>query len=115
MSPDRDLITQTVRDYYSSWYDGDAGVMERVLHKDLVKRSPDEYDGQTLTRDMMIKATAKGEGTREAEDRRLDVTVHDIYRHIASVTVRAARYHEYLQLQRTGDGWQIINALYALR
>jgi ketosteroid isomerase-like protein len=115
MSADRDLISQTARDYYDSWYDGDAAAMLRVLHPDLVKRSPDEYHGQTLSREMMVKATAEGAGTREAEDRRVDVTVDDIYQHIASVTVRAARYHEYLQLQRTGDSWQIINALYALR
>jgi hypothetical protein len=115
MSSDRDLITQAVRDYYDSWYDGNAAVMESVLHPELVKRSPDESDGEILTRDMMVKATAEGLGTREAEDRRVDVTVDDIYQHIASVTARAARYHEYLQLQRASDGWQIINVLYALR
>jgi len=31
---------------------------------------------------------------------------------IASVTVRSAVYHEYLQLVRTPEGWKIANALW---
>jgi ketosteroid isomerase-like protein len=112
MATDHELIVQTAHDYFEGWYDGDVTRMDRVLHPDLVKRSPGEYDGATLTKKDMVEATAEGEGTREADDRRLKVEVCDICGDIASAVVWSAPYREYLHLIKTGDGWQILNALY---
>ena len=38
---DRDAIMRVALDYFEGWFDGDAARMERVLHPDLAKRSPD--------------------------------------------------------------------------
>src|SRR4051794_21296056 len=102
--PDRDLITGTALDYFEGWYDGDVERMDRALHPDLVKRSPGRDQGATLgitTKERMLELTAQGAGAEDGADRRLEVTIEDVREDIASVTVRSAVYHEYLQLVRT--------------
>jgi ketosteroid isomerase-like protein len=108
---ERDTIVQTVLDYFEGWFDGDTARMERALHPDLVKRRSGEALGIT-TKERMVELTAEGEGREDADDRRIDVEVEDVHRTIASVTVRTAVYHEYLQLVRTDEGWKIANALW---
>ena len=125
---DEEHIAAVVRDYYESWYEGDAERMRRALHPNLAKRAPmaalisfrpelsgdpDSLDEDTAT--SMIEATANGTGTTRArtpEERAIDIEVHDVYQWIASVTVRSPIYHEYLHLVRTSDGWRIVNALW---
>jgi hypothetical protein len=66
----------------------------------------------TVTKQQMLDLTAEGEGTREAEDRRLEIDNLDISEDIAGDTVRSAPYYEYLQLVRAADGWRIAQALW---
>ena len=114
-SADEAAVTATALDYFEGWFDGDARRMERALHPELAKR-PRESDAETLgtlTAAEMIQATAAGIGkTRDVPDRAIDVHVVDVYGDIASVTVRSAVYHEYVQLVRTRDGWKIANTLW---
>jgi Putative lumazine-binding len=114
MATDQELISQTVRDYFEGWYDADVARIDRALHRDLVKRSPADNDGAILTKDVMLQDCAQGEGTRTA-DRWLKIDIADICEDIASAVVRSAPYREYLHLIRTGDGWQIANALWLPR
>jgi ketosteroid isomerase-like protein len=112
---EQELITQTALDYFEGWFDGDVARMDRALHPNLVKRWPGEEQGATLgitTKERMLELTAAGEGREDGEDRRLEIEVEDVHVDIASVTVRAAVYHEYLHLVRTRDGWKIANALW---
>jgi hypothetical protein len=85
-------ITVTVLDYFEGWFDADV---ERIT-----------------TKERMLELTAQGEGTKDGNDRTLDIQVEDVSGDIASVTVRSAVYHEYLQLVRTPDGWRIANTLW---
>ena len=66
---DRDAIVRVALDYFEGWFDGDAVRMERTLHPDLAKRSPDDAPApgelEKLTAREMIEATAKGSGGRE--------------------------------------------------
>ena len=39
---DRDAIVRVALDYFEGWFDGDAARIERTLHPDLAKRSPDD-------------------------------------------------------------------------
>jgi Putative lumazine-binding len=105
------LITGAVLDYFEGWFDGDVERMDRALHPDLVKRTPGETLGIT-TKGRMLELTADGEGEKDGVDRTLDIRIEDVADDIASVTVRSAVYHEYLQLVRTPDGWKIANALW---
>jgi hypothetical protein len=40
------------------------------------------------------------------------VTIEDVHRGIANVTVRDTVYREYIQLVSAADGWKIVNTLY---
>ena len=113
MATDAELITATVHHYFEGWYDADVARMDRALHPDLVKRSP-AADGVILSKDVMLHACAEGEGTR-ATDRWLQIDIADVCGDIASAVVHSAPYREYLHLIRTGDGWQIANALWLPR
>jgi putative lumazine-binding protein len=110
-SSDEAAVVATALDYFDGWFDGDVARMARALHPNLVKRRAGEELGIT-TKERMLELTRAGEGKADAADRTLDVEVDDIYRDVASVTVRSAVYHEYLHLVRTRDGWKIANALW---
>ena len=74
---DRDAIVRVALDYFEGWFDGDAARMERTLHADLAKRSPDDAptpgELEKLTAREMIEATAKGIGkTRDVPDRGIE-------------------------------------------
>jgi ketosteroid isomerase-like protein len=115
---DRELITQTVLDYFEGWFDGDVARMDRALHPELVKRWPGTDHGAELgitTKQRMLELTAQGAGAEDGADRSLDVRIGDVSEDIASVAVRSAVYHEYLHLVRTREGWQIANALWRPR
>jgi ketosteroid isomerase-like protein len=112
---EHELITMTVLDYFEGWFEGDTARMERAVHPDLVKRWPGDDHAASLaitTAARMIELTERGEGKADAQDRRIDVKIEDVYDDIASVTVHTATYHEYLQLVRTREGWKIANALW---
>jgi putative lumazine-binding protein len=125
---DRQAIVGVVRDYYESWYEGDANRMDRSIHPSLAKRAPmaaflafgarKDGDPDALdedTRQTMVEATGRGIGASRAptpEDRAIEVVVDDVYNWIASVTVRSSVYHEYLHLVRASNGWKIVNALW---
>ncbi len=111
---DVEEITRTALDYFEGWFDGDVARMDSALHLDLVKRSAGNAAGSLgiTTKERMLELTAAGAGAADATDRRLDVTVLDVFQGIASVRVRSAPYYEYLHLVHTRDGWKIANALY---
>lgn len=117
---DRDLITQTVLDYFEGWYDGDVARMGRALHPELVKRTVRTDDASEpalgmVSKDRMVELTGAGEGAQDAGDRRIDVTVVDVHDRIATVVVKTQVYREYLHLVRgTDTGWRIAHALWQL-
>ena len=108
---DAEAITQTVLDYFEGWFDGDVGRMDRALHPELAKRRSGEEIG-LLTKARMLELTGQGYGANDRGDGRVEVTVHDVYGDIATVSVDSVTYHEYLHLVRTPSGWQIANALW---
>src|SRR5438067_12737858 len=92
---DEEHIAAVVRDYYESWYEGDAERMRRALHPNLAKRAPmaslisfrpalsgdpDSLDEDTAT--SLVESTPKGTGTtrvRTPEERAIDIEVHGVY------------------------------------
>jgi putative lumazine-binding protein len=108
---DDELITRTVQDYLEGWYDADAARMDRALHPGPVKRSAAGHAGAILTKEIMRRACAEGEGTGAA-DVPLTIGVADGCGDIAGAVVRPAPCGDYLHLIRTSDGWKIANALW---
>jgi hypothetical protein len=110
---EEEAIKATVLDYFEGWFDGDPDRMERALHPRLAKRSLREGRLEEDTATEMIEATAKGIGrSRDSGDREIDMDVVEVYEAIATVVVHSNVYREYLHLTRTGEGWQIVNALW---
>ena len=112
---DREKILASARDYIESWLDGDPERMARCLHPALVKRESLEADpsAETMTRDMMILATADGRGKRY--ERPYEVSILDAYGDIASVLVFSSAYMDYLQVARSGADWLLLNVLWQRR
>ncbi|WP_020523745.1 nuclear transport factor 2 family protein [Catelliglobosispora koreensis] len=115
---DRDAVVATVTDYFEGWFDGDAERMERALHPALAKTGVgfDKLGAafmESMNATDMIGWTGEGQGVaRKPDGFTFEVTVNDLYRHIATVTVHSTVYREYLHLAKTPDGWKILNALY---
>jgi hypothetical protein len=112
---ERAAIERTVLDYFEGWFGADPVRMKRALHPDVVKRSLErDASGRetlrTISAQVMIEATARGEGKNESpRDLRIEIEVDDVLGELANVTVRSAVYVEYLHLARTSDGWKIVN------
>lgn len=112
---DVDAIVATVRDYFESWFTGDAERMRRALHPQLAKRGMVRgvYDDTTAAE--MVSATADGVGTRHEPSRRaITVDVVHVHGDIASATVTGSIYVEYVHLARVDGAWQIVNTMWAL-
>lgn len=120
---DIDGITQASRDYIEGWYSGDAERMRRCLHPELVKRTLmyDVGGGTWLLRppstaEMMVQFTGRGGGSDVPEaERTIEITIRDVFRHIACVQVVSRDMMDYLHLVKLNDQWFIINVLWELR
>jgi hypothetical protein len=119
---DVEAITSVARDYIEGWLDGDDHRMRRALHPNLVKRTvalDREHGewrlGRPADAEMMVGWTRDGEGrTNVADERVFEITIHDVFRHIASVKVRSHPYMDYLHVAKIGDRWFIVNVLWEL-
>lgn len=109
-------IEACIRDYYQSWYTGDADRMARAVHPALAKRAFAQDRKRTplldeTTADEMIEGAAAGLGRARAGDR-LDIRITEVGGGIASANVFADHYVDLLHLVKTPDGWRIVNALW---
>jgi hypothetical protein len=117
---DSTAIRQAALDYIEGWYEGNPDRMARALHPELVKRIV-HHDAETGARSVrqmgasQLVAGTRAGGGREAENRRSEVKILDIYENVASVRVDAGDWVDYLQLVRWEGGWNILNVLWELR
>ena len=110
---DRDAIESVVRDYIEGWYAGDVERMNRALHDDLVKRTPEgEHSSglRNVTKVRMLELTEAGGG--EMSDPAYEIHIDDIAGDIAAVRLHSPEYLDYLQLAKSANGWRIVNVLF---
>jgi Putative lumazine-binding len=121
---DYDAVVRSVKDYAEGWYDGDPERMRRCLHPDLTKRTiePGSEPGtwklrRPITFDRMVDATKQGGGSEVPKpQRRYQIDVLDLFRHIAIARCVSPQYVDYLHLAKFGDRrWLIVDALWELR
>ena len=120
---DEQSIVDLCHDYVEAWYEGDHVRLGNCLHPDLVKRTI--LRGQetanwelekTTTAEMLVAFTKEGRGTETPEeDRVIDITVLDGFRHVACAKVISAEYVDYVQAAKFDDRWLMVNVLWELK
>ncbi|MHB1329910.1 MAG: nuclear transport factor 2 family protein [Gemmatimonadales bacterium] len=108
-----------VRDYLVAWYDGDAALMEQVLHPELAKRNVGtDAAGRSRFGQMgamaMVRAT-RGRTRQPADQRLLEVTLLDLQGGTASAKVVSWDFIDYVHLAKVDGRWMIINDLWSSR
>lgn len=106
-------------DYVKAWYDGDAALMEQVLHPDLAKRNVSaDQNGRSRFGHMgamaMVRAT-RGRTPQPADRRLLEVTLFDLQGTAASARVVSWDFIDYVHLAKVDGRWLIINDLWTGR
>jgi hypothetical protein len=122
---DEDLaaIEATSQDYVEGWFSADVERMRRCLHPDLVKRTvcrrPGDGSwllGRPLDQAAMVGYTREGGGSDlPASEQTFEITILDVFRHIATVKVLSGPYVDYLHVARIGESWVIVNVLWEVR
>ena len=110
---DREAILSAARDYIESWLDGDADQMGGCLHPDLVKREIEGRVVDSMSRDDMVAATAKGYGRKH--DRPYEMDILDAYGDMATVRILSAKFMDHVQVARGEDRWRLVNVLWQRR
>ena len=121
---DYEAIVQSIKDYVEGWYDGDPDRMARCLHPGLAKRTivpGSEPETWTLRRpsnyEGMVTATRQGGGNEvPSSERRYQIDVLDVFRHVATARCVSPLYVDYLHLAKFGDRkWLIVDAMWEVR
>ena len=116
---DSTAVRATARDYLVAWYDGDAALMEQVLHPDLAKRNVStDANGRSRFSNMgamaMVRGT-RGRTKQTADQRLLEITVFDMQAATASAKVVSWDFVDYVHLGKIDGRWLIINDLWSGR
>ena len=123
LSPsDEESIRRTCLDYLDGWYTGDAERIALSLHPELIMRSVLRDSKQEWilrkpsTFKQMVEWTREGGGSKvPAAERVYEITIHNGFRHIATVSALSPEYMDYMHLAKLGGRWLIVNVLWELR
>jgi hypothetical protein len=122
LSTDLEAIKQTVLGYIEAWYKGEPERGEKSLHPELAKRIVrlDPETGHNNLEQMSAPTLAKrwgsGDGKATPEEHQLkEVTILDVYGHMASVKLEAAAWVDYMHLAKFNGEWVIVNILWELK
>jgi hypothetical protein len=116
---DRASIKQAALDYIDGFYSSSVERMDRALHPNLQKVTLHTLpSGSTLLDFNGVKANlmeyaAAGLGAKPEDQRKIEVTILDVFNDIATVRIDSADVLDYAHLARVKGRWQIINVLWA--
>lgn len=117
---EEEAITKTAMNYIDGAYSGDAERMEKALHPELTKVIPFTVPqtGKTglskMGASQLIEGTRAKMGMLDEDQRKINVTVLDVFEDLAAAKVVSAKYIDYLQLAKINGGWKIINVLWKM-
>lgn len=116
---DKVAIRQAALDYVDGFYEGSAERLDKALHPNLQKvtlrqlpngRDMLDFNGAAFN---LKEFAASGLGRRPAEERKIEVTILDIYQNIATVKIDSADFLDYAHVAKINGEWKIVNVLWA--
>ncbi len=104
-------IVKASLDYVEGWHLGDAERLRRALHPALSKRKlVTDADGRSQLREATAQGLVDGLKVRGLKpDQRIDVTVFDVHKHMATVKIVSPLFVDYAQLVLWNGEWKITN------
>lgn len=116
--PDAAAVKQVLFDYASSYFEGDAGKMEKTLHPSILNRGVvySRTSGSTAlitaTAEAMLAGARDGRIRMDEDKRNVAVEVLDIQGPMASARVSSALWYDYVTLMNDDGHWVIVNSLW---
>ena len=117
---DRAAIKQTALDYVDGWYSSSVERLDKALHPNLQKVTLRTLPGGQTMLDFngaaynLKEYAAAGLGGKPAAERKIEVTIFDVYDNIATVKIDSADFLDYAHMAKINGEWKIINVLWAL-
>jgi len=113
-------VRQAAMDYLDGFYQGDAELIRRGVHPDVVKygfmpsRDGSGYDGMSMSFAEMIEFAdgVKARGNHPPESAPKEVILLEVLDQTAAVKVIAWWGSDYLHLAKYDDEWKIIHVLW---
>lgn len=120
-STDAELIKQAAPDYIEGWYEGNAELMERAVHPELVKRIvQSEAGGRSRLGQMsaMTSYSRLGEAVERARQKRTSKRTLQFSTFSVMPPARKlwlSDWIDYMHLARWHGRWVIVNVLWELK
>jgi hypothetical protein len=116
---DKAAIKQTALDYVDGFYSSNPERLEKALHPNLQKvtlhtlpsgRSLLDFNGAAAN---LIEYAAAGLGGKPEDQRRIEVTILDVFDSIATIKIDSADFLDFAHVAKISGEWKIINVLWA--
>jgi len=116
---DKAAIKQAALDYVDGFYSSSVERLDRALHPNLQKVTLRTLPGGQTMLDFngaafnLKEYAAAGLGGKPAAERKIEVSIFDVFDNIATVKIDSADFVDYAHVARINGEWKIINVLWA--
>lgn len=116
---DREAIKQAALDYVDGFYSSSVERLDKALHPNLQKVTLHTLpSGKTMldfngAKANLMEYAAMKAGAKPPEARKIEVTILDVFKNIATIRIDSADFLDYAHVARVNGEWKIINVLWA--
>ena len=115
---DKAAIKQAALDYVDGFYSSSVERLDKALHPNLQKVTLRTLPGGQTMLDFngaafnLKEYAAAGLGGKPVEERKIEVSILDVYDNIATVKIDSADFLDYAHVTKISGEWKIINVLW---
>jgi hypothetical protein len=115
---DKAAIKQAAMDYVDGFYSSSVERLEKALHPNLQQVTLRTLPGGQTMLDFngaafnLKEYAAAGLGGKPAEERKIEVSIFDVYENIATVKIDSTDFLDYAHVAKINGEWRIINVLW---
>lgn len=120
---DKAAIKQAAMDYVDGYYSSSVERLDKALHPNLQKvtlhtlpsgRTLLDFNGTAANlKESVRMSAASGRGVKPEEERKINVTIFDVFDNIATIKIDSADFLDYAHVAKISGEWKIINVLWA--